>query len=185
MSQILDTYRFSVEEYHRLGEVGILGENDRIELLDGELLIMSPIGKRHAKAVRNLNQLFARRVGNHCVVDCQNPFILSARSEPQPDFLLLRPEMLESDELPRPEDIFLLLEVADSSISYDRGVKLQFYAEAGVREVWILNLTNDVVECYREPQGRAYLRNTMARRGETLEVEALPGTSFAVADLLP
>src|SRR5215212_6032597 len=132
------TFRFSREDFHRLGEVGILDEDDRVELLDGDLLIMSPIGIRHIVTVRTLIQIFSSKLAGRCVVDAQSPIILSDHSEPQPDIVLIRPDRALSAA--RPSNVLLLVEVAESSLGFDRGAKLKFYAEAGVPEVWIFNL---------------------------------------------
>ena len=180
-----DTYRFSVPEYHRLAEVGILGNRDRIELLNGELVIMSPIGKRHAKAIRKLIRALTGKLNDQCIVDCQYPFIIGDYSEPQPDILLLKLEMEESDELPRPEDVLLVVGIVDSSLEYDRGAKLAAYAVSGVREVWILNIRDTVIECFRELRSNSYSEIRIVRPGESLSVTAFPDVTFGAVELLP
>lgn len=178
-------YRFTVEEYQKLGEVGIFDEDDRVELLDGEIIIMAPIGNRHVKVVRNLIRQMTLAYSEHCLVDCQNPFILNGISEPQPDILLLHPRAQESDELPGPADLFLVVEVAESSLGYDRGRKLHRYAAGGVREVWIVNLVHRLIEIFREPAADGYRVTLQARPGETLAPSAFPDTALAVDDILP
>jgi len=178
-------YRFTVEDYEKLGAAGIFDEDDRVELLDGEIIIMAPIGIRHVQAVRRLNKQMNRAFGAHCLVDCQNPFILDGLSEPQPDILLLHPRTEESDVLPGPADIFLVVEVAESSLGYDRGRKLQRYATAGIREVWVVDLVHRLIEIFREPSAEGYRVRLEARPGETLAPAAFAERTIAVNDILP
>lgn len=185
MSELIERYPISRDQYHLLGEVGFFGEKDRVELLNGELILMSPIGLRHTKAMRRLGRIFNQRLGDLCMVDYQDPVILSETSEPQPDLLLLRPDIDESDELPLPQDVLLVVEIADSSLGYDRGVKLQAYAAAGMREVWILNLREDILESYRAPAGGSFTEKRLCHPGEKISVQALPGVEFGIEELLP
>ena len=132
---------FSVEDYHRLADAGILASDERVELLDGQIVNMLPIGPFHANSVRRLVNFFAGLSGGRWLVDIQNPVRLSGHSEPQPDFALLRPLDEEyARRHPTPADVFLLVEVAESSIRYDRGRKLAAYARAGIPEYWIVDL---------------------------------------------
>lgn len=179
----VQTYRFTREEYHRLAIAGILDEDDRVELLDGELIVMSPIGIRHILTVRRLIKVFSKKLGDACAVDAQNPVELSEHSEPEPDILLIRPEHEMNPA--RPDNILLLVEVAESSLGFDRGVKLKHYAEAGVPEVWIFNLLEDVIEAHHTPRGSEYSAHRTYRKGDRLAVQALPETTFAVEELLP
>ena len=117
------TYQFSVEEYHKLGEAGIFHEDDRVELLNGDIVIMAPIGIRHIKSVRRLIRVLSQHFADRCILDVQNPVMIDGRSEPQPDILLLRPEADTRDTSPLPEDVLLLVEVADSSLMYDKSDK--------------------------------------------------------------
>ena len=178
------TYRFSVGEYHKLGEIGILGEDDRIELLDGELAIMSPIGSPHFATLNRLNDLFTARLRNRCTVSPQNPIGLGEYSEPQPDIALLksRPDFYRAG-LPGPDDVFLLVEVADSSLYYDRA-KLKLYARAGIREVWIVNLSRREVEIYRQPQGESYAAESRVGNGGSVTPEAFADCPLEVKDIL-
>ncbi len=180
-----DTYRFSVEEYHKLGETGILDENDRVELLDGEIILMAPIGKHHANSVRRLNNRLSKLFGDLCLVDCQNAMILDDFSEPQPDIMLLRPEVEQTGELPRPEDILLLVEVADSTLRFDATTKLRAFARAGLAEYWIVNLAERAVDVYRQPVGESYAEHFRRERTETLAPAAFPERAIAVAEILP
>lgn len=185
MSIDAETYRFSVEEYNRLDETGFFSEDDRVELLDGEIIVMSPIGRRHVGVVRKISRLLHQRAFDHGVIDTQNPFILGAYSEPQPDLILLKPSMEGTMEIAQPEDILLVIEVSESSLRYDRGKKLKAYAHGGIIEVWIVNLVDEVVECFRQPKEGRYSEMRSFRRGEEVTVEAVPTLVFAAADLLP
>jgi Uma2 family endonuclease len=180
-----EIYRFSVEEYEKLGDAGIFQVEERVELLDGEIIAMAPIGKLHAKVVRQLIREMSRQFGDVCLVDSQNPFVLDDFSEPQPDILLLRPELHKSSELPRPADIWLVVEVADSTYLYDSGDKLRAYARSGISEYWIVNLAESCVEVYRRPQGDTYGEHFRRTAGETLAPLAFPDRIVAVAGVLP
>ena len=140
-------YRFSVEEFHKLGEVGIFRPHDRVELLDGEIIVMSPIGIRHVQAVNWINECLVEQARRRYMVSPGNPIWLHEYSEPQPDMMLV--PRVRMKHHPHPEDVFLLVEVSDSSLAYDRERKQTAYAEAGVREYWIVNLQQDVLEVFR------------------------------------
>ena len=180
-----DTYRFSVEEYHKLGEAGILEEDDRVELLDGEIILMAPIGKHHANSVRRLLNRLVKLLGDLCLVDCQNAVILDDFSEPQPDILLLRLEVENTGELPRPEDILLVVEVADTTLRFDSTTKLRAYARAGLPEYWIVNLAEGAVDVYLKPTGDGYGEHFRRERNESLTPTAFPDRTIAVAEILP
>jgi Uma2 family endonuclease len=126
--------RFTVHDYHRMGEAGILHEDDRVELIEGELVEMTAIGTRHFSCVNRLNRLLVMHVGDDAIVSVQNPVRLNEYNEPQPDLAVIRPRDYK-ESLPMPEDVLLLIEVSDSTLAYDRGVKLTLYARAGIREV--------------------------------------------------
>ena len=175
----------TVADYHRMGEVGILTERDRVELIEGELIAMSPIGSEHAGAVNALTRRLVQVVGERGIVAVQNPVRLDDLSEPQPDFAVLKPR---SDDYrkatPRPGEVLLIIEVADSSLSYDRGVKRSLYARHGIPEFWIVNLTAGEVEVCRAPSGDSYASVSRVGREGTLEAELLPGVAIPVAVLL-
>jgi len=178
------TYQFSVEEYLKLGEVGIFQEDDRVELLNGNIVIMSPIGIRHMNAVRRLNNHFARRFGKRCLVDAQNALVIDGQSMPQPDLLLLRADLDES-RAPHPEDVLLLVEVADSSLLYDQRDKLAAYARNGIVEYWLLDLTRNELHVFRDPAGSAYRTTQVIRREESIAPLAFADTPVALAEILP
>src|SRR5262245_5072588 len=158
--------RFTREEYHRMAAAGILHEDDRLELIDGEIVEMTPIGRRHAACVAELNRMLVPAIGLRALVWPQNPIILPNDTEPQPDIVLPRPRAdryLQDDA--RPEDVLLLVEVADTSQRYDRQVKAPIYARAGVAEVWIVDLPAEVIEIYRDPTPGGYARVERVGRG--------------------
>jgi Uma2 family endonuclease len=176
-------YRLTVDDYHRLGEAGILGENDRVELLEGQLVNMSPIGPRHALVVDVLYHLLSAAAGDRAWVRGQNPIALDGTSEPQPDIVLVRrPWAGYPTAHPGPDDVFLIVEVADSSREVDLGAKRELYARAGIREFWVVDLTNDVVVVSRDPRDDAY-GSVISEATGTLEVAALPGVTIAVRSL--
>ncbi len=161
-----------------MARAGILTEEDRVELLDGQIIEMSPIGAPHLHAVNRLMHLFERLLlqqGNPppAVVSVQNPVRLGDLSEPQPDVALLEPR-LDPERLPGPEDVLLLIEVADATLEKDREVKLPRYAAAGIPEAWIVALPVDRVEVYRRPSENGYKQALFLSRGDVLEGEALP-----------
>ena len=175
----------TVADYHRMGEVGILTERDRVELIEGELIAMSPIGSEHAGAVNALNRRLVQVVGERGIVAVQNPVRLDDLSEPQPDFAVLKPRPDDYRKAtPRPDEVLLVIEVADSSLSYDRGVKRSLYARHGIPEFWIVNLTAGEVEVCRAPSGDSYASVSQVGREGTLEPELLPGVAIPVAVLL-
>ncbi|HVC62423.1 MAG TPA: Uma2 family endonuclease [Acetobacteraceae bacterium] len=177
-------HRLTLDDYHRLGEARILGEDDRVELLEGQLVDMSPIGPRHALAVDALNESLIKAVAGRAWVRVQNPIELGDGTEPQPDFALVRrPWRGYPGAHPRPEDIFLLVEVADTSLETDRGAKLELYARAGIREFWIVDLTTDGVLVQRNPSGNRYESVTRVEPSGILEVKDLPGVMIPAASL--
>ncbi|HET7882582.1 MAG TPA: Uma2 family endonuclease [Acetobacteraceae bacterium] len=175
----------TVTDYHRMGEAGILKQQDRVELIEGELIAMSPIGSGHSGTVNALNRLLILAVGDRGVVAVQNPVQLDVLSEPQPDFAVLKPrDDYYRAATPRPEDVLLLVEVAESSLAYDRAVKRALYARHNIPEYWIVNLDADRVEVHRAPAGDRYASVSHLGRGGTLEPMLLPGATVAVAALL-
>ncbi len=169
--------RFTVHEYHRMGEVGILHEDDRVELIEGELIEMASIGTRHFTCVNALTRLFVRGVGDEAIVSVQNPVRLNESNEPQPDLTVIRNRDYR-ESLPGPKDVLLLIEVSDTTLAYDRNVKLPLYARAGIREVWIVDLAGGIVERYTGPTPNGYRHTEQARRGASLVPEALPGLAL-------
>ena len=173
----------TVTEYHRMGEVGILGDRDRVELIEGELVAMSPIGSYHHGTVISLTQGLVRAVGDRAMVSVQGPVRLDDFSEPEPDFALLKPRPdLYRDAHAQPSDVLLLIEVADTSLNYDRAVKRTLYARHGISELWIIDLNAGEIEVCRQP-GAGYAAITRVGRDGVLEPELLPGVRIQAATL--
>jgi len=165
-----------VHEYHQMAEAGIFGEDSRIELIDGDLIDMAPIGQGHAGVVNALAAAFFRACGDHAIVSVQNPIRLDPTSEPQPDVAILRrrADFYVTGDRPGPADVLLLAEVADSSLRYDKTVKLPLYARAGIAEVWIVDLQQRVVEVYRSPSDGSYGEPAKHYAGEQLALVLAP-----------
>jgi Uma2 family endonuclease len=186
MGMPLTHRRFTVDEYHRMAETGILGADERVELLDGYIVPMSPIGARHAGSVNRLTRLLVGRLGETATVGVQNPVILNERWEPQPDIAVLafRPDDYV-ERHPGPDDILLIVEVADSSTYVDRRVKLPSYAAFRVPEVWLVNLEADRVEIYLDPVGNRYRGHRIVGRGPTAMAPVrLPHLTLTADELL-
>lgn len=176
---------FTVDEYHRMIAADILSKDDHVELIDGEIVQMSPIGSRHASCVDRLNALFARKVGRRAIVRVQGPIILGRRSEPQPDVVVLRPRAdFYAGGNPGPRDVLLVIEVTDTSGAYDREIKLPLYARAGIPEAWIVDVRREAVEVYRGPALRAYRTRLDLTRGRRLSPIAFPRLAVKVGDIL-
>jgi Uma2 family endonuclease len=171
---------FTVELYHKLGELGVFHEDDRVELLDGQIVEMSPIGSQHAACVNRLTMLLARGTTGPVTVSPQNPVVLDARWEPQPDIALLRRVV----GLPRPGDVLLIVEVADTSLDRDRDYKLPRYAAVGIPETWIVDLNAPAITVYRDPTPSGYRTSFVARRGDSLRPALLEEVELAVSDIL-
>lgn len=175
----------TVAEYHRMGEAGILSGSDRVELVEGELVAMSPVGSPHAGTVNALNRLLVGAVGGRGVVSVQNSVRLDDRTEPEPDLAVLRPRADDyRSSTPGPEDVVLVVEVADTSLGYDRAVKAPLYASHGIPELWIVDLAAREVEVHRMPEGGRYAALVRVGPGGTLDPELLPGVSIPAAAVL-
>ena len=177
--------RFTVEEFRRMGELGILRDDERVELLDGDLILMSPIGYRHATTLNRLNKFFTRRSEDRYEVSPQHPIEVFGNRQPQPDLVLMRPEMDQKVRHPRPADIFLLIEIADSSLTLDRATKLPNYAEAEIAEYWIVNLTEDRFEVHRRPVFDRYDEVQIFGREESVAPLAFPDLLVPVGKMIP
>ncbi len=178
-------YMLTVDDYHRMGEAGILSEDDRVELLDGEIWLKAPIGNDHSGGLRGLDYVFNAAVRGRAIVDTQNPIRLSDYSEPQPDLVLLMPRAdFYRSAMPRPEDVLLLVEVADSSLAFDCTVKLPRYARDGIREVWIVDLVHRRIETYNAPVDGVFTETAVVARGQSVSPRAFPDVTIAVTDVL-
>lgn len=173
--------RITVAEYERMIEEGLLTEDDRVELLEGVIVEMSPIGVPHATAVNNLTRYFARHAPDDVVVSVQNPTRLSGFSQPQPDLLLYRPAAgRNARHHPLPAETLLLVEVSDSTLVYDRDEKLPSYATAGVPEVWIVDIEGRRVLRYRKPSGGVYEAQECLVAGQSLAPAVLPDLTISI-----
>jgi Uma2 family endonuclease len=177
--------RLTVDEFERMERVGILHEDERVELIDGELIEMAPIGSKHAGCVKGCVQAFRRYPAEWFILSVQDPVRISDFSEPQPDIALLRPRSDNYTESnPVAGDVLLVIEVSDTTASYDRRVKLPAYAAAGIPEAWLINLPRRSIEVHREPRDGRYQQVTVYRRGERITLLLLPEVSVAVDDVL-
>jgi Uma2 family endonuclease len=184
MSIQLERHRFTVEEYHRMAEAGILKEDARVELIEGEIYEMTPISPRHAGHVIRLNTLLTARLSDRVLVSVQNPVVLDKLSEPQPDLTVLRPRPdFYTESHPEPVDIFLVIEVSEVP-AIERRLKLGLYARTGVREVWLVNLQAGRIEVYRGPGPDGYREYRALEWGQSLATEAFPDLPFTVDEIL-
>jgi Uma2 family endonuclease len=177
---------FTVDEYHRMADAGIFSEDDRIELIGGEIVQMTPIGTRHASTVARLTELFITGLSGRAYLWPQNPAVLDDLSEPQPDICVLRRREDDySRAHPRPEDLLLVVEVSDASLAFDRDAKLPRYALAGVPESWIVDLVSDRIVAYRKPRPSGYESAVTFERGSHISPERFDDLRLAVDDIIP
>jgi Uma2 family endonuclease len=178
------SHRFSVTDYYRLAETGVLHPDARVELLDGQIFDSFRVSPLHAAVTRQIAQSFFEQTAERAIVSIRNPVRLDEYTEPEPDVMLLkyRPDYY-SKRHPGPEDVLLLIEVADASLGYDRA-KLSIYRRAGISEVWIVNLNDQAIEIYREPHFTGYGAKTILRAGDKAAPQAFPDVVVEVAELL-
>ncbi|MYC31706.1 MAG: Uma2 family endonuclease [Chloroflexi bacterium] len=178
--------RFTVAEYYAMAEAGILAPDERVELLDGDVIVMPPIGDWHASRVKRLNNFMLPSLQGRAIVSVQDPTRLDDASEPEPDVMLLRwrDDFYEGGH-PGPADVLLLIEVSDTTVDYDRGVKLAAYAAAGIPEVWIVNRPDRRIESYADPAGDEYTTVRHYGPGETISPQAFPDAVLQVDQIIP
>jgi hypothetical protein len=177
--------RFTADEYQRMGQVGILSRADRVELIDGEIVAKMTIGPRHAACVDRANRAFMTAVVGTTIVRVQGPVRLNLFNQPEPDLVLLRPRPdFYASAHPGPADILLIVEVAESSIDYDREVKGSLYARSAIAEYWLVDLNENVVLCYAAPGRGAYQQVRRYERGQTIAPRELPDCVISTDDLL-
>jgi Uma2 family endonuclease len=176
---------FNVDEYYRMADAGIIGPEDRVELIDGEVIQMSPIGTKHAGCVNIAVEIFLAAFKGKAVASVQNPLRLGNYTEPEPDVVLLKPrkDRYRGKRAEGP-DALLVVEVSDTTLRYDRDVKVPRYAAAGIPEVWIENLEGDELLVYRNPAGNTYSNSFTFRRGDSIFILAFPETVFSVDEIL-
>jgi len=176
---------FTVDEYYRMAETGILKPQDRVELIEGEIIQMSPIGNRHAGCVNRATDLLTLMFRGKAVVTVQNPVRLNKYNEPQPDLILAKARAdYYASKHPTPDDVFLVIEVADTTLQFDRNVKVPIYAKLGIPEVWIADIKNGSILVFRNPTGGQYETTLTFTRGDALYVSGFPDLIFKVEDLL-
>jgi len=179
-----ETYRWSRDVYYRAVEAGVFGPEDRIELIEGELVMMTPHGSRHATAIRLVHRALSGAFGEGCIVQCQLPLAIAADSEPEPDAAVVEGEIADYRDA-HPSTALLVVEVADDSLRSDRSIKRRLYARCGIPEYWIVALPDAALEVYRDPSGDDYRDVAILRAGDTVTPVASPAAAISVADLLP
>jgi Uma2 family endonuclease len=177
-------HRLTVADYYRMGEIGIFEADARVELIDGQIIDMPPIGSPHAGTVNHLVKLLAQVVGDHAVLLAQNPVVLGDHSSPQPDLALARPKAdFYASRHPQPADLMLVVEVADTSLRFDRDDKVPLYARHGIPEVWLVDLGGKRILRYRQPQEGVYAAVDQPDLASPLELAALPETRLDLSNL--
>lgn len=185
MSVQLRKRYFNVDDYYRMAEAGLFSAGERVELIEGEVVEMSPIGSHHQGCVDELNSLLASRVGRTAIVRVQGPIRIDDYSEPEPDIALLKPRAdYYRKSHPTPADVLLVIEVADTSADYDRNVKLPLYARAGIPEAWLVILAKDLIEVHCQPKNGKYQKVQRLKRGKTLVFPTVPGLSLTIDEIL-
>jgi len=186
MSKLIKRRLFTADEYQRMGRAGILRAEDRVELIYGEIIRMSPISNPHNAAVDRANRAFVLAAGDKAIVRVQGSVRLDFQSEPQPDIVLLKPrDDFYAEDGAGPSDILLIVEMADTSLRYDRKMKAKFYADMGIHEYWVADLNGGLLFAHSEPQEKFYRLVQQFRKGETVSPELLPECRIAVDNLLP
>ena len=181
----LQRHLFTVDDYYDMARTGILREDDRVELIEGEIVDMTPIGIRHASVVKRINHYVASQIREVAIIGIQDPIRLDEFSEPQPDITILKPHpVFYATGHPKPEDVYLLIEVADTSIDYDRETKIPLYSKHGILEVWIVDLTKKIIEVYNLPTQEGYQHIQTFTAGATLSPIAFPDLVLKTSDIL-
>jgi Uma2 family endonuclease len=184
MALAVARHRFTLEDYDRMAAAGILAEDSRVELINGEIVDMAPLGWRHIAQHARLTALFNRRLGDRAIVWPQGALRIRPDSVPQPDLIVLRPRADEyRDGGPRPEDVLLVVEISDTSLSFDRTEKMRLYARAGVPEFWVVDIEGYALEVYRDPADDGYRDARRLTDGE-ITLAAFPGLSFSVPGIV-
>jgi Uma2 family endonuclease len=185
MSVQIQKHYFSVDDYYRMADAGVFPIDARVELIEGEVIEMSPIGNRHAGCVDRLNALLNRKLKDNVIVRVQSPIRLNDFSEPQPDIALLKPrDDFYASAHPTPADVLLIIEVADTTVEYDRRVKLPLYARAGIPEAWLMILPKEIIEVHSQPVNGKFQKTQRLKRGKTLRSPTIDGLGFKIDDLL-
>ncbi len=179
-----NVHKFTVQQYELMLEAGVFAESDRLELINGEIRVMSPIGRKHAVCVAKATKNFERKLGDRTIIWTQNPILLSNYFQPQPDLAILKwRDDFYAEALPTPEDILLIIEVADSTIAYDRDVKSPLYAANGIPEMWLFDVNKKVIEGYSQPSASGYKRMQRYEPNDALVMLSLPDVVFKWEEL--
>ena len=178
--------KFTVAEYHLMGEAGILQSEERVELIEGDIQKMSPKGIKHSSSTTRSGNCFRKHLGERAYIRLQEPIVIDERSEPEPDVALVVPNEKDyADHHPTPQEVLLLLEIADTTLAKDRLIKARLYAQAGIIQYCILNLNARELEDYRDPDEQGYRTKHTYKSGESFTLVAFPETGIAVSELLP
>lgn len=185
MSAQLERWHFNVDQYYRLSEAGVLNSDDRVELIEGEIIRMPPIGSSHASTVAKIYRMLSQVFSDRAIIWIQNPVRLSDFSEPVPDIAILKPrDDFYAAHHPTPEDVLLIIEVSDTTFLSDRNVKVPLYARSQIAEVWLVNLPQQVVEVYSYPSEGNYQNLSTFSRGDVLNSPSLVDLSISVDDII-
>ncbi len=172
-------------EWQKIGEANIFPPESRLELINGEILEMTPIGSRHASHLKRINRLFSDFIDDSALIAVQDPVQLGDLSQPKPDFMLLRPSIdFYYENHPTANDVYLLIEIAESSLKYDRNLKLRLYALHKIPEYWLLNVNDSCLEVYRQPENGLYAEKTTLRAGDKITLSRLNQVNIKIADIL-
>jgi len=182
--EALQRRKLTLDEYHRIGEARVLRPNDRVELIAGEMIEMAPIGTRHLAKVNRLSRILSLAVGKDAIVSTQNPIALPPHDEPQPDIALLKPRADDYEKLlPAAKDVLLIVEVADSTLDYDRDVKIPIYARHGIAEVWLLDIQGSALLVHRGAGSKGYRRILRPTKTDKISPLLLPKIRIDLGDL--
>ena len=183
---MLEPWRFTVDQYYAMAKAGILKKEDRVELIDGVIVAMAPIGNRHLATTDRCTKIFIEAVGGRAIVRVQGSVTFDDRTMPEPDLALLKPrDDFYASEAAGPGDVLLIVEVSDSSLDYDRGEKLALYARFGIPETWIAALPEQTLEVHTEPDGDEYKRKRIYSPGDTISPGCFPDIALPVSEILP
>lgn len=182
----LEPWRFTVDQYYAMAKAGILKKEDRVELIDGVIVAMAPIGNRHLATTDRCTKIFIEAVGGRAIVRVQGSVTFDDRTMPEPDLTLLKPrDDFYASEAAGPGDVLLIVEVSDSSLEYDRGEKLALYARFGILETWIAALPEQTLEAHTEPEGNEYKCKRIYSPGDTISPSCFPDIALPVSEILP
>lgn len=174
MTAILNRRLYSVDEYYKMAEVGILKSMDKLELINGEIILKNPSNPKHSSYVMRLDALFSNTFGRKIIVSVKHPLRIDQHSEPEPDIAILKyREDYYTETHPSSEDVILLIEVSDSSVNVDKTIKLPLYAKSGIQEFWIINLKSNQIEVYKNPKGDSYKTKKIYKKEKSIKLEQL------------